>query len=95
MRVYIIHSPSDSENYIDRTLQAERQLIESGDHVMNPLPDQNKHIGNEALNNIYGNLIEYCDMVYAMEGWDKTNTGNKEMTAAMLNRKTITFEQKV
>ena len=50
MRVYIIHSPSSSENYIDRTLQAEQKLTEGGDHVMNPLPDQNRHIGNEALN---------------------------------------------
>ena len=95
MRVYIIRSSDKEENYIDRTIQTEQKLIEEGHHVMNPLPDQNQHVGNEALKRIYGNLIPYCDMVFAMDGWDKTikNTGDWEMAEAMKNRKTIVFEQ--
>lgn len=97
MRIYIIHSSDKEENYIDRTLQVEKKLTDEGCNIMNPLPDQNKNIGNKALNSIYGGLIQYCDMVYAMEGWDKTpsNTGDKEMAEAMVHRRTIVFEQKV
>ena len=95
MRYYIIHSSDKEENYIDRTLQAEKKLTEEGHNIMNPLPDQNQHIGNEALTNIYKNLIPYCDCIFAMEGWDKTpsHTGDWEMAEAMKKRKTITFEQ--
>ena len=97
MRIYIIRSSDQEENYIDRTLQAEKKLMDNGFNIMNPLPDQNKHIGNKALNSIYGSLIPYCDEVYAMEGWDKTpsHTGDKEMAEAFIQRKTIIFEQKV
>ena len=38
---------------------------------------------------------EACDVVYAMEGWDRTDIGNAEMAEAMVRRKIITFEQKV
>lgn len=95
MRAYIIHSSDKSDNYIDKVLATEKELKQKGYHIMNPLPDQNKHIGNEALNSIYGNLIPYCDIVYAMDGWDKppSHTGDKEMAEAMKTRRTIMFEQ--
>ena len=95
MRIYIIHSPSNSENYIDRTLATEEKLIKEGHQVMNPLPDQNEHISNEALNAMYGHKMKDCDVAYAMEGWDRTRVGNAEMAEMMIQRKIIAFEQKV
>lgn len=95
MRIYIIHSPSNTENYIDNVLATEQKLIKSGDHVVNPLPNQVKEISNEDLHNMYASKIEQCDAVYAMEGWDKTDWGNAAMVEAMLLRKTIMFEQRV
>lgn len=95
MRIYIIHSPNSTENYIDNVLSTEQKLIKSGENVVNPLPDQIKAISNEELHNMYASKIEQCDAVYAMENWDKTVLGNAEMAQAMSLRKTIMFEQKV
>lgn len=95
MRIYIIHSPSTSENYIDKTLSAEQYLIEQGHHVMNPMPDQQNSISNKELHDMYGHKIRDCEAAYAMEGWDKTDIGNAEMAELMIHRKTIMFEQQV
>ena len=95
MRIYIIHSPSNTENYIDNVLATEQKLIKRGEHIVNPLPDQVKEISNEELHNMYSRKIEQCDAVYAMENWDKTDQGNAAIAEAMLLRKTIMFEQKV
>lgn len=96
MRVYIIHPDSKSENYIDKVLVTEQMLIKEGHHVVNPYPDQKMTVlSNEEMYQMYANKIEYADMVYAMEGWDKPVTGNKAMSKAMILRKTIRFEQKV
>lgn len=95
MRIYIIHSPSNTENYIDNVLATEQKLIKGGDHVVNPLPDQVKAISNEDLHNMYASKMETCDAVYAMDGWDKTDQGNAAMADAMILRKTIMFEQRI
>ncbi len=93
--IYIIHSPSDAENYIDRTLATERQLTEEGHIVMNPLPDQANLISNEDMHFMYAHKIFDCDAAYAMDEWSKTTIGNAEMAEMMLRRKTIYFEQQV
>ena len=96
MRVYIIHPDSKSENYIDKVLATEQMLHNEGHHVVNPYPDQDKVIvSNVEMHEMYSNKIELADMVYAMEGWDKSVTGNKAMSKAKILRKTIRFEQKV
>lgn len=94
MRIYIIHSSDKEENYIDRTLQTEQRLIENGDDVMNPLPDQYDHISNKKLHDMYGHKIRECDEVYVMDGYNRGNViGNAEFAEAMVHKKTIRFEQ--
>lgn len=93
MRIYIIHSPSTSENYIDNVLSLERKLIENGDHVMNPLPDQSNGIGNKDMYEMYNHKIKDCDKVLAMKEWEKSSTGNPEMAEALIHGKDITFER--
>lgn len=92
MRVYIIHSPGNLENYIDNILAVEQKLIEEGHHIVNPLPDETD-ISEKELHEMYRAKIALCDRVYAMEHWDKSAYGNPEMAEAMKLRKTITFEQ--
>lgn len=93
--IYIIHSPSNSENYIDRILATEKELMRAGYHIMNPLPDQHKHINNESLHAMYGHKMRDCELAYAMDGWDRTRVGNAEMAEMFMHRKIIAFEQKV
>lgn len=93
--IYIIHSPSNSENYIDRILATEHALMKERHTIMNPLPDQHTHICNESLHAMYGHKMRDCDVAYAMEGWDRTRIGNAEMAEIIIHRKIITFEQKV
>ena len=93
MRIYIIHSPSTSENYIDNVLSLEEKIIEKRDHVMNPLPDQPENIGNKELYEMYGHKIKDCDKVVVMKDWSKTSTGNPEMAEALMRSKDIVFEK--
>lgn len=93
MRIYIIHSPSTSENYIDNVLAVEQKIIENGDHVMNPLPDQVKNISNTKMFKMYKDKIKNSDMVFVMKGWSKSSTGNPEMAEAMIHSVNIEFEK--
>lgn len=93
MRIYIIHSPSNSENYIDRVLATERKLIDEGHHILNPLPEQEKLISDKEMHFMYGYKMRDCDVAYAMDGWSKSEIGNAEMAEMMICKKTITFEQ--
>lgn len=92
MRVYIIHAPNNSENYIDRVLTTEKKLIAQGHHIVNPLPDRTD-IRPKELHEMYKGKIVLCDYVYAMDGWDKSAFGNLEMAKTMIHKKTICFEQ--
>ena len=93
MRIYIIHSPSTSENYIDNVLSLEDKIIGNGDHVMNPLPDQVKGIGNKELYEMYKHKIKDSDKVLAMKDWSKSSTGNPEMAEALIHSVDIIFEK--
>lgn len=93
MRIYIIHSPSTSENYIDNVLSLEQKIIENRDHVMNPLPDQVKNISNSEMFKMYKEKIKDSDMVFVMKGWQDTDTGNVEMAEAMIHCVDIKFEK--
>ena len=92
--VYIIHASDKEENYIDRTLQAEKKLMGEGHRVLNPLPDQQGHISNQKMHDMYGGRIRECDEVFVMDGYNKANViGNAEFAEAMVHKKTIRFEQ--
>ena len=93
MRIYIIHSPSTSENYIDNVLSLEQEIIENRDHVMNPLPDKPSSIGNKELYEMYGHKIKDSDKVLAMKDWSHSSTGNPEMAEALKYSVDITFER--
>ena len=93
--IYIIHSPSNSENYIDRILATEHKLMEEGHTIVNPLPDQHRHISNESLHAMYGHKMRDCDLAYCMDGWGRTRIGNTEFAEMMIHRKIIAFEQQV
>ena len=93
MRIYIIHSPSTAENYIDNVLALEDKIIENGDHVMNPLPDQVKNISNTEMFKMYREKIKSSDKVIAMKNWQRTDIGNVEMAEEMLYSIDIKFEK--
>lgn len=91
MRIYIIHSPSTSENYIDNVLSLEQTMIENGEYVMNPLPDQPGNIGNKELYEMYKHKIKDSDKVVVMKDWSKSSTGNPEMAEALKHSVDILF----
>ena len=91
MKIYIIHSPSTSENYIGEVRSLEEWIIEHGDCVMNPLPDQLKDIGDNELYDMYKDKIKDSCCVVAMPDWDKSSTGNPEMAEALKHSVDIMF----
>lgn len=97
MRIYIIHSPKNSENYFERIRKTEQELRKLGHHIVNPLPDD-VEVNNPDYDNVdafrqYAHKIELCDAVFAMDGYAKEHIGNQAMAEAMLQKKIITFEQ--
>ena len=91
MRIYIIHSPSTTENYIDNVLSLEQKLIENREHVMNPMPDQPSNIGNREMYEMYKHKIKDSDKVVVMKDWCKSSTGNPEMAEALKHSINIEF----
>lgn len=97
MKIYIIHSPRDTKRYFDRIREAEKLLAEEGHLVLNPLPAdvevEDPDFGNPDFFRLHGNKLNYCEAVFAMKDWCKSDIGNLEMAMAMEQLKTITFEQ--
>lgn len=91
IRIYIIHSPSTSENYINNVRSLEEIINKDGDCVMNPLPDQLKDIGDKELYDMYKDNIKDSDVVIAMPDWSKSSTGNPEMAEALKHSVDILF----
>ncbi|MGN1155528.1 MAG: DUF4406 domain-containing protein [Agathobacter sp.] len=97
MKIYIIHCPKYAENYFEKIRETEKRLIEYGHSILNPLPEgvEEKQPEWDNINffRTYANRINYCDMVYAMIGWEATNLSEHEMKEAMNLKKHIVFEQ--
>lgn len=95
MKIYIIHSPSTSENYIENVRLLERIIINGKDCVVNQLPDQVKDMGDKELYDMYKDKIKESNTVIAMKEWDKSVTGNPEMAEALKHSINIVFEKQL
>lgn len=96
MRFYIIYPPKKTENFFERIHALEDSIIKDGHIVLNPLPVnvETENPDYDIVDNFraYFPLISKCDVVCAMDGYAKTDLGNKAMAEAMLEKKIIIFE---
>lgn len=95
MRFYIIHPPK-TKDYFERVRAVEDTLKKRGNIVANPLPDnvETQNPDYDIINDFRLNFhkINTCAAICAMDGYAKTDLGNKAMAEAMVQKKIIFFE---
>ena len=81
MKVYISGAITGVEDHMDAFMRAEKMLIEQGHEVINPakvgkmLPESTKH--EEYMLVSYA-LMELCEAVYFLSGWQQSKGCNQE-----------------
>jgi hypothetical protein len=95
MRIYISGPVTGTEDYMARFQAAEHKLEEKGYTVINPakvnaeLPDTLAH--NEYMV-VSLAMMELCDAVYMMDGWQESKGCSIEFEHAFNNGLAIVFE---
>lgn len=95
MRIYISGAITDVKNYEENFKKAEEYWIGQGHDCFNPaalnavLP---KNMTYEEFMVIDLLLIDMCDAVYMLNGWEKSCGANREYSYALARDKTILKE---
>ena len=93
-RVYISGPITGVQNYCDPFVNAENFLLEKGCKVINPclmdfvMPnaDYEDYMKADLL------LLDMCDAIYMLKGWEKSRGANREYGYALAKGMEIMFE---
>ena len=95
MRVYISGAITGTDDYMERFAKAEKELTEQGYSVVNPakvnsqLPEDTSYEEYMKMSIL---MLDMCDSVYMLKGWEKSCGANREYGYAMAKEKTIFIE---
>lgn len=81
MRIYISGAITGTEDFRERFLEAEKELIAVGHDTVNParLNDiMPKDATNEEYMRISFELLGICDAIYMIDGWENSKGANQE-----------------
>lgn len=96
MRVYISGPITGVSDYMEKFEAAEKELKEKGYTVVNPakinygMPED---VTYEEYMEIDIRLIDLCDAIYMIRGWEMSRGANREYGYALGKGKTITYQQ--
>ena len=96
MRVYISGPITGVSDYMEKFEAAEKELKEKGYTVVNPakinygMPEDMTY---EEYMEIDIRLIDLCDAIYMIRGWEMSLGANREYGYALGKGKTITYQQ--
>ena len=96
MRVYISGPITGVPDYMENFEQAEKELIEKGFAVVNPakinygMPEDMTY---EEYLEIDIRLIDLCDVVCMLRGWEMSRGANREYGYALGKGTTIIYQQ--
>ena len=96
MRIYISGPITGTDDYMKRFCDADRILSDKGYEVINPaaiarlLPDFEP---NEYMK-IDLKLLELCDAIYLLDGWQHSNGAKKELYRALCDGKKVIVQGK-
>ena len=95
MKIYISGAISGTDDYMERFAKAEKELTENGYSVINPakvnaqLPEDTTYEEYMKMSIL---MLDMCDSVYMLKGWEKSCGANREYGYAMAKEKTIFIE---
>ena len=95
MKIYISGAITGTNDYTERFAKAEKELTEQGYSVVNPakvnaqLPEDTTY---EEYMKMCFCMLDMCDGIYMLKGWEKSCGANREYWYAMGNCKTIICE---
>lgn len=98
MRVYISGPITGVSDYMEKFELAEKELIEKGFAVVNPakinygMPEDMTY---EEYMEIDIRLIDLCDAIYMLRGWDMSRGANREYGYASGLGKTIMYQKTI
>ena len=98
MRVYISGPITGVSDYMEKFELAEKELIEKGFAVVNPakinygMPEDMTY---EEYMEIDIRLIDLCDAIYMIRGWDMSRGANREYGYASGLGKTIMYQKTI
>ena len=92
MKIYISGAITGTDDYMERFAKAEKELTEQGYSVVNPakvnaqLPEDTTYEEYMKMSIL---MLDMCDAIYMMNGWDKSKGACIEYGYAMA--KNLTF----
>lgn len=95
-RIYISGAITGTNDFIERFAKAQKELETQGYAVMNPA-HANSYMPDDATYEEYMKisfcLLDMCDSIYMLNGWEKSCGANREYGYALAKDMTIIFEQ--
>lgn len=98
MRIYIAGPITGQKDFMERFAAAENKLRTAGHETINPaklnlmVPGTYTH---REYMNICIPMLDTCEAVFCLIGWNHSDGANQEVAHAMETGKTIMFEQVV
>ena len=95
MKIYISGAITGTDDYMERFAKAEKELTEKGYSVVNPakvnaqLPEDTDY---EDYMRMSFCMLDMCESIYMMNGWNKSCGANRELGYAMEKDKIIMYE---
>ena len=95
MKIYISGAISGTTDFMERFEKAEKELTEQGYSVVNParvnaqLPEDTTY---EEYMKMCFCMLDICDNICMLKGWEKSCGANREYGYAMAKEKTIFIE---
>ena len=95
MKIYISGAITGTDDYMELFAKAEKELTEQGYSVVNPakvnaqLPEDTSY---EEYMKMCFCMLDICEAIFMIQGWDKSCGANREYGYAMAKDKIIMYE---
>lgn len=96
MRVYISGPITGTNDYMERFAAAEEKLKKDGYSVINPAKVNSmmpKDTTYEEYMRMSFTMLDMCEVIYMMKGWEKSSGANREYGYARAKEHTVMMEE--